>query len=222
LNSLELNKMIDHTLLKPEATPADVRRVCDEAKEFGFFSVCVNTHYVQMVASELKDSVVSVCSIAGFPLGAVDSRVKAYEAKTVVENGADEVDMVLNIGALKSGEERLVEDDIGGVVEVCGKRVVKVIIEAALLSDEEKYGACELAISAGASFVKTSTGFGPPGATVEDVRLMRKAVGPDFGVKASAGIRTASFALELVRAGANRIGTSTGVKIMKEFESMRS
>lgn len=222
MNSLELNRMIDHTLLKPEATPADVRRVCAEAKKFGFFSVCVNTHYVPMVVSELENSVISVCSIAGFPLGAVDSGVKAYEAKTVVENGADEVDMVLNIGALKAGETNMVEDDIEGVVGVCGGRVVKVIIEAALLSNEEKYRACELAVSAGASFVKTSTGFGPPGATVEDVKLMRKAVGPDFGVKASAGIRTASFALELVEAGANRIGTSTGVKIMEEFESMRS
>ncbi len=222
MNKAELIRMIDHTLLNPEATPGDVKRVCEEAREFGFFSVCVNTHYVPLVASELVDSEIAVCSVAGFPLGAVDSKVKAYEARRVVEEGGDEVDMVLNVGALKAGQIRLVQDDIAGVVEACGGRLVKVIIEAALLSDQEKQKACELAIAAGASFVKTSTGFGPPGATTEDVRLMREAVGTDFGVKASAGIRTASFALDLVEAGANRIGTSTGVRIVEELRSMPS
>lgn len=214
---LELNRLIDHTLLRPEATPDDVRKVCDEAKRYDFFSVCVNTHYVPLVARELSGTEVKVCSISGFPLGAVDTAVKAFEAERAVAEGSDEIDMVMNIGALKAGDTSLVKEDIAGVVEASGGALVKVIIEAALLTDDEKVTACRIAIDAGALFVKTSTGFGPPGANTRDVTIMRGAVGPDFGVKASAGIRTAEFAVELVEAGANRIGTSAGVQIMKEW-----
>lgn len=214
--------MIDHTLLKPEASAADIVRVCEEAKRYHFFSVCINTHYVPLVAREVKGTDIKVCSIAGFPLGAVDTAVKAFEAGRAVKAGAHEVDMVMNVGALKSGELDFVRKDIEGVVKACGKGVVvKVIIEAALLSDDEKVRACGIVKEAGAAFVKTSTGFGPPGANVRDVEIMRKAVGPDFGVKASAGIRTAAAALELVRAGANRIGTSASVAIMEELGALR-
>lgn len=212
-----LNRLIDHTILKPEATPADVRRVCVEARDYFFYSVCVNTHYVSLVAEEIRGTGIKVCSISGFPLGAVDSAVKAFEAERAVEQGAGEIDMVMNIGALKAGQTKLVRDDIAAVARACAGAPLKVIIEAALLTDEEKVLACRLAMEAGAAFVKTSTGFGPPGANAADVRIMRRAVGPGFGVKASAGIRTAAFALELVEAGASRIGTSSGVQIMKEL-----
>lgn len=221
MSEVELNRLIDHTILKPDATDADVVRVCDEAKKYDFFSVCVNTHYVPLVARQLAGTRIKVCSIAGFPLGAVDTGVKAFEAGRAVAAGADEIDMVMNVGALKSGREDFVEEDIARVAEACGDALLKVIIEAALLTDEEKVGACRLAANAGAAFVKTSTGFGPPGARVEDVRIMRGAVGSDLGVKASAGIRTAKFALELVEAGASRIGTSAGVQIMEEFAANR-
>lgn len=214
---LELNRLIDHTLLKPEAEPDDIRKACDEAKRFDFFSVCVNTHYVPLVAREVSGTRIKVCSISGFPLGAVDTAVKAFEAERAVAAGADEIDMVLNVGALKAGETGLVGDDIMGVVEASGGALVKVIIEAALLTDDEKVTACGIVKGAGAGFVKTSTGFGPPGANARDVAIMRGAVGPEFGVKASAGIRTAEFTIELVEAGANRIGTSAGVKIMEEW-----
>jgi len=218
LARVELNRLIDHTLLRPDATAADIRRVCAEAKRYEFFSVCVNTHYVSLVAGELEGSPVKVCSIAGFPLGAVNTAVKAYEAERAVADGADEIDMVLNIGALKSGELDFARRDIEGVIRACGGRAtVKVIIEAALLTDAEKRDVCRLVVDAGAGFVKSSTGFGPPGANVRDIEIMRAAVGPDFGVKASAGIRTAAFALELVKAGATRIGTSAGVQIMAEL-----
>ena len=184
--------MIDHTLLKPEAAESDIRRVSREAIAYDFFSVCVNTHYVPLVARELAGTRVKVCSIAGFPLGAVDSEVKAFEAARAVRAGAHEIDMVMNIGALKSADLAFVRRDIRGVVDSCGARViVKVIIEAALLTDDEKRTACGLVKESGAHFVKTSTGFGPPGASVRDVEIMRAAVGPGFGVKASAGIRTA-------------------------------
>lgn len=214
---LELNRLIDHTLLKPEATPDDIRRICDDAKLYEFFSVCVNTHYVPLVAREVSGTRIKVCSISGFPLGAVDSAVKALEAERAVAAGADEIDMVLNIGALRAGDDGLVRDDIAGVVEASSGALVKVIIEAALLTDNQKVTACCIAMDAGARFVKTSTGFGPPGANARDVAIMRGTVGPEFGVKASAGIRTKEFALELVEAGANRIGTSAGVQIMKEW-----
>ena len=219
MEHIQLNRLIDHTLLKPEAAEADIRRLSREAIAYDFFSVCVNTHYVPLVARELAGTVVKVCSIAGFPLGAVDSAVKAFEAARAVGAGAHEIDMVMNVGALKSGDLTFVRRDIEGVVEACGPRViVKVIIEAALLTDDEKRAACGLVKEAGAHFVKTSTGFGPPGASVRDVTIMRAAVGPLFGVKASAGIRSATFALELVRAGATRIGTSASVAIMEELK----
>lgn len=218
MTAIELNRMIDHTLLKPEATPDDIARICDEAARYDFYSVCVNTHYVPLVASRVEGTGIKVCSIAGFPLGAVDTRVKVFEAERAVAAGADEIDMVLNVGALKGGDWSFVHDDIAAVVKAAGLSIVKVIIEAALLEDDEKIKVCRLAVQAGARFVKTSTGFGPPGANARDVGIMRRAVGPDIGVKASGGIRTAAFALELVEAGADRIGTSAGVQIMEELE----
>lgn len=220
MDAIDLARLIDHTILRPEATADDVRRLCREAAACGFFSAVVNTHWVPLAARELEGSRVVVCSIAGFPLGAVDSAVKAHEAGRAVRAGAREIDMVMNVGAFKSGDFDFVRTDVAGVVEACGDAVVKVIIEAALLDDDEKAHACRIAREAGARFVKTSTGFGPPGATVRDVEIMRRAVGPDFGVKASAGIRTAAFALDLVRAGADRIGTSAGVAIMEEWKKL--
>ncbi|HVO76368.1 MAG TPA: deoxyribose-phosphate aldolase [Candidatus Bathyarchaeia archaeon] len=217
---MALARLIDHTLLKPEAAEADIRRICREAVSYDFFSVCVNTHYVPLVARELAGTGVKICSIAGFPLGAMEAAVKAFEAGRAVAGGADEIDMVMNLGSLKSGDFAFAREDIRGVVAACGARtIVKVIIEAALLTDDEKRTACALAMEGGAHFVKTSTGFGPPGASVRDVEIMRSAVGPDFGVKASAGIRTAAFALDLIRAGATRIGTSASVAIMEELKA---
>jgi deoxyribose-phosphate aldolase len=222
VDGLKLNRLIDHTLLKPEASEADIARLAREAVEHNFFSACVNTHWVPFVARELAGTDVKVCSIAGFPLGAVDAAVKVFEAGRAVAAGAHEIDMVMNVGALKSGALDVVREDIAGVVASCGAgALVKVIIEAALLTDEEKAAACRLAKEAGAAFVKTSTGFGPPGANVRDVKIMRGAVGPGFGVKASAGIRTASFALELVAAGATRIGASASIAIMEEYKRLR-
>ncbi|MBN1163319.1 MAG: deoxyribose-phosphate aldolase [Candidatus Krumholzibacteriota bacterium] len=218
---MEINRLIDHTLLKPDATSNDIRKICAEAKAYGFYSVCVNTYYVPLVAYELQGSGIKVCSISGFPLGAVRMEVKAFEAAAAVRDGAEEIDMVMNVGAFKAGDFDAVEQDIAGVVGICGRKaLVKIIIEAALLTDEEKVRACKLAQGAGAAFVKTSTGFGPPGANPRDVAIMRRAVGPDFGVKASAGIRTAALTLDLIRAGANRIGTSAGVQIMKEWKQI--
>ncbi len=222
VNRLKLSRLIDHTLLRPEAIPDEIIKLCSEAVEHAFYSACVNTHYVALASRELDGTDIKVCSIAGFPLGACESSVKVFEAKRAVEQGAGEIDMVLNIGALKAGDYGFVHDDIAGVVEACDQAGLKVIIEAALLSDEEKVRACRIAMDAGAGFVKTSTGFGPPGATVRDVEIMRGAVGPDYGVKASAGIRTAGFAVELVKAGASRIGTSAGVRIMKEFAELQA
>ncbi len=221
MEHIRLGGLIDHTLLRPEAAAEDVRRLCREAAEHGFFSAVVNTHWVPLAARELAGTPVVVCSIAGFPLGAVDSGTKAFEAGRAVRAGAREIDMVMNVGAFKSGEFDFVREDIAGVVRACGSEaLVKVIIEAALLTDDEKMIACGLVRGGGAGFVKTSTGFGPPGASVRDVEILRRAVGPDFGVKASAGIRTAAFALELVRAGATRIGTSASVQIMKEWNEL--
>ena len=220
MTATPLNRLIDHTILKPEAVEKDIVAVCDEAKRLDFFSVCVNTHWVPVVARELAGSRIRVCSIAGFPLGAASSTAKAREAERAVLDGAHEIDMVINVGELKGGRDEVVREDIAGVVAAAGEAAVKVIIEAALLSDEEKRRACRIAVDAGAAFVKSSTGFGPPGANVPDIRLMRGTVGPEIGVKASAGIRTAEFALDLVEAGANRIGTSAGVAIMEQYRSM--
>lgn len=212
--ALKLASLIDHTLLKPDATPEAVRRLCAEAKEFGFASVCVNPGQVACAAAELAGTGVKVCTVIGFPLGATTSLVKALEARDAVANGAQELDMVLNIGALKAGDRDHVRRDIEAVVAAAAGRPVKVILETGLLSDAEKVEACRLAQSAGASFVKTSTGFGPGGATVEDVKLMRATVGPEMGVKASGGIRDRETALRMVEAGATRLGTSSGVAIV--------
>jgi deoxyribose-phosphate aldolase len=211
----EKARMIDHTLLKPEATKEQIVKLAEEAKTYHFASVCVNPTWVKTAYEILKDTDVKVCTVIGFPLGATTPEVKAFETKNAIENGATEVDMVINIGALKSGDDELVEKDIRAVVEAAkGKALVKVIIETCLLTDEEKVRACQLAVKAGADFVKTSTGFSTGGATVEDVALMRKTVGPNVGVKASGGIRSAEDLLAMEKAGANRIGASAGVQII--------
>ncbi|EHB5056926.1 deoxyribose-phosphate aldolase [Enterococcus faecalis] len=212
---MELNRMIDHTILKPEATEAAVQKIIDEAKEYNFFSVCINPCWVAFASEQLADTDVAVCTVIGFPLGANTPEVKAYEAADAIKNGANEVDMVINIGALKSQQYDYVRQDIQGVVDAAkGKTLVKVIIETALLTDEEKVKACELAKEAGADFVKTSTGFSTGGAKVADIRLMRETVGPDMGVKASGGVHNAEEALAMIEAGATRIGASTGVAIV--------
>lgn len=212
---MELNRMIDHTILKPEATEAAVQKIIDEAKEYNFFSVCINPCWVAFASEQLADTDVAVCTVIGFPLGANTPEVKAYEAADSIKNGANEVDMVINIGALKSQQYDHVRQDIQGVVDAAkGKALVKVIIETALLTDEEKVKACELAKEAGADFVKTSTGFSTGGAKVADIRLMRETVGPDMGVKASGGVHNAEEALAMIEAGATRIGASTGVAIV--------
>ncbi|WEZ06860.1 deoxyribose-phosphate aldolase [Priestia flexa] len=215
--SNEITKMIDHTLLKANATEEQITVLAQEAKEYSFASVCVNPTWVKKAAELLRDAQeVKVCTVIGFPLGASTPEVKAFETTNAIENGADEVDMVINIGALKDKNYDLVERDIKAVVDAAkGKALVKVIIEACLLTDEEKVKACELSVKAGADFVKTSTGFSTGGATVEDVALMRKAVGPDFGVKASGGVRGLEDAKAMIEAGATRIGASSGVSIAK-------
>ena len=213
-----LASMIDHTLLKPEATQAQVEQLCDEAKQYGFASVCVNPAHVRLCAQRLKGSPVKVCAVVGFPLGATLPEVKAFETQQALEAGATEIDMVINIGALKDKDADLVARDMAAVVRTAhaGNALVKVIIEAALLTDDEKTTACQLAQSAGADFVKTSTGFGPGGATVEDVALMRRVVGPTMGIKAAGGIRTLADAQKMMAAGATRIGASASAKIMAE------
>jgi deoxyribose-phosphate aldolase len=211
-----LASLIDHTLLKPDASREDVETLCREAGQFCFASVCVNPNWVPLCAQMLRGSGVKVCTVIGFPLGAHLPDVKAYEARRAVEQGATEVDMVINIGALKSRDYALVENDIRGVVQSVGKEtVVKVILETSLLSRDEKVMGASLAKAAGADFVKTSTGFSTGGATVEDVRLLRETVGPDLGVKASGGIRTPEDARAMVEAGASRIGASASVKIVR-------
>ena len=208
--------MIDHTLLKAEATGEQIRQLCGEAKEYGFASVCVNPAWVSEAHSLLKESEVKVCTVIGFPLGASTPETKAFETKNAIENGAQEIDMVINIGAVKSGNFDLAERDIQAVTAAAsGKALVKVIIETCLLTEEEKVKACQLAVKAGADYVKTSTGFSTGGATVEDVRLMRKTVGPDIGVKASGGVRSLANVESMIEAGATRIGASSGVKIVQ-------
>lgn len=221
MDTHQIASMIDHTLLKPETTPAQISQLCQEAREHGFASVCVNPAYVAQAARELAGSPVKVCTVIGFPLGANRPRVKAAETELAIREGAREVDMVINIGAAKAGDWQLVEEDIREVVTAArqleaetGKIVVKVIIETCLLTDEEKIKACQAAVRAGADFVKTSTGFAGGGATVADVELMRRTVGPELGVKASGGVRNLEQAQAMIQAGANRIGTSNGVAIM--------
>ncbi|HFI0913665.1 TPA: deoxyribose-phosphate aldolase [Streptococcus suis] len=211
---MKLNKFIDHTILKPETTQEQVEKILSEAKEYDFASVCVNPTWVSLAAESLKDSDVKVCTVIGFPLGANTSAVKAFETEDAIANGADEIDMVINVGALKAGNDALVLDDIKAVVDASGDKLVKVIIEACLLTDDEKVRACQLSKEAGADYVKTSTGFSTGGATVADVALMRKTVGPDMGVKASGGARSYEDAIAFIEAGASRIGASSGVAIM--------
>lgn len=210
--------MIDHTLLKPEATREEILTVCREARQHGFASVCVNSYWVPVVAEALKGSAVKVCTVVGFPLGAAPGAIKAAEAEAAIRAGAQEVDMVLNVGALRSGDLDTVRQDIKTVAEVChrGGAILKVILETALLDDNQKVVACSLAKIAGADFVKTSTGFAKSGATAHDVALMRQVVGPEMGVKASGGIRTLSDLRTMAGAGASRIGASASVKIVQE------
>lgn len=219
---MELAKLIDHTALKPETTKAQITQLCKEAKEYGFASVCVNPTWVKLAAELLAGSDVKVCTVIGFPLGANTSAVKAFEAKDAIANGAGEVDMVINIAALKDKDDVLVESDIRAVVEAANGTLVKVIIETSLLSDEEKVRACEIAVKAGTDFVKTSTGFSTGGATKEDVALMRKTVGPTIGVKASGGVRTKQDVEDMVAAGATRIGASAGVAIVSGDQTSKS
>ena len=211
----ELASYIDHTLLKPEASREQIRAVCNEAKQYHFASVCVNPCWIPLIAEELKGSGVSVCCVIGFPLGASLSSVKAFEAREAVAAGAQEIDMVINIGAVKSGGWELVREDIAAVNAAKGTAKLKVIIETCLLTDEEKVRVCQIAKEVGADFVKTSTGFSTGGATVHDVELMRKTVGPEMGVKASGGVRTLADALAMIEAGASRLGASAGVKIIE-------
>ncbi len=212
-----LSHMIDHTLLKPDATQDEIAQLCYEARKHDFASVCVNPSYVKLCSDLLKGSDVLVCTVVGFPLGATSPESKAFEAQKAVRDGATEVDMVINVGALKSRDYEAVERDIAGIARAshAGNAILKVIIEAALLSDEEKVAACQLAKVAGADYVKTSTGFGPGGATVEDVQLMRRVVGSGMGVKAAGGIKTREDAERMIAAGASRIGASASVKIVQ-------
>ena len=211
---MELNRMIDHTLLKANASRAQIEKLCDEALEYNFASVCVNTCWVPLAHEKLAGSDVKTCCVVGFPLGAMLTEAKAAETRLAVEAGADEVDMVINIGWLLDGEYDAVRDDIAAVVKAADGKCVKVIIEACLLTDEQKVKACELSVEAGATFVKTSTGFSTGGATVADVALMRKTVGDRCLVKAAGGIHTADEARAMVEAGADRLGCSAGIQIM--------
>ena len=210
-------KAIDHTVLKPDAVPGDLEVLADEAMTHGFCAVCVNSCHVGLVAERMKGSDVHVCTVVGFPLGAMHPKAKAFEAEIAIENGAFEIDMVLNVGALKSGDQKTAEEDIIEVRQAVGEgRVLKVIIETCLLTDKEKVLACKIAEAAGADFVKTSTGFSSGGASVEDVRLMKKTVGDHMQVKASGGIKDWRTAAVMLRAGATRIGTSSGVTILQD------
>jgi deoxyribose-phosphate aldolase len=212
-----LGKTIDHTLLKAIGTDRNVKELCAEARKFGFYSVCVNPCWVSLCVKELSGSSVVVCTVIGFPLGANMPSVKAEEARLAVQQGAKEVDMVINVGAVKSGDWKTVEEDISGVVQAANKAPVKVIIETCYLTDDEKVKTCEVAMKAGASFIKTSTGFGTGGATPEDIKLIRKVVGDKLRIKASGGVRTYHDAIQLLDAGADRIGASSGVAIVSEL-----
>jgi deoxyribose-phosphate aldolase len=216
--------VIDHTLLKPDASRDDIEKLCREAAEFGFAAVCVNPVWVALAAARLRGTSVKVCSVVGFPLGATTPDVKHYETRRAIYDGAGEIDMVINVGALRSGDLRTVERDIEAVVEPCQQCgiVSKVIIEAALLTDEEKITACTLSKAAGADFVKTSTGFGPGGATVADVALMRRVVGAEMGVKAAGGVRDLEGLRAMVAAGATRVGASAGVRIVQESKGQKA
>lgn len=215
--------MIDHTILKAVATKEDVKKLCNEAKEYNFFSVCINPANIEFAKKELEGSSVKVCTVIGFPLGANTSEVKAFETKDAIKKGADEVDMVINIGALKDKDYDYVLNDIKAVVDAASKEaLVKVIIETCYLTDDEKKIACELSVKAGADFVKTSTGFGTGGSTPEDIKLMREVVGPNIGVKASGGVRNQEDAKAVIKAGCSRIGASASVAITKGEDSKTS
>lgn len=212
---MKINQYIDHTLLKPESRQDQIDKLIREAKIYNFASVCINPTWVSYAAKALEGTDIKVCTVIGFPLGATTSAVKAFETKDAISHGADEVDMVINIGQAKSGHFAFVEEDIRAVVEASGDKLVKVIIETCLLTDKEKIKACQAAVAAGADFVKTSTGFSTAGARLDDVRLMRQTVGPDVGVKAAGGTRSLEDAQAFIEAGATRIGTSAGVTIME-------
>jgi deoxyribose-phosphate aldolase len=219
LTSAELAAYIDHTLLKPEAVVPQFEQLCDEAVKYKFKSVCVNSSWIPFVAKKLRGTGVKICSVIGFPLGEMDTRSKAFEARNAIGNGADELDMVINVGALKSGNLKLVEEDIRAIKRACrSNTVLKVILETGLLTDAEKIIACEISKKAGADFVKTSTGFSGSGATVHDVALMRRIVGSHMGVKASGGIRSFDQAIALINAGANRLGCGSSVDVITGAE----
>ncbi len=211
----DLARLIDHTLLRADAQAAEVEQLCAEARTFGFFSVCVNGSRVWQARHLLEDTSIKVSSVVGFPLGATDSDTKRFETEAAIDNGAEEIDVVLNLGRLKEGDDRYVLRELRDLVEAADERTVKVILETCLLTREEKIRACRLVLESGAQFVKTSTGWSTGGATVEDVKLLRELVGPAFGVKASGGIRDTATALALIAAGANRLGTSSSVAILQ-------
>jgi deoxyribose-phosphate aldolase len=215
LTPAQLAAFIDHTLLKPDASLAQIQKICAEALEHKFFSVCVNGSWVATAYQLLEDSDVKIASVVGFPLGAMSADAKRFEAEAVIDDGASEIDLVLNIARLKAGDDKYVLREIIDVVEAADERTVKVILETCLLTDEEKVRACHLVVESGAHFVKTSTGFSTSGATIADVKLMRETVGPKFGVKASGGIRDMATALAMIEAGATRLGTSAGVAIVQ-------
>ena len=215
LTAAQLAAYIDHTVLKPDASPAQIEQLCAEAREYNFFSVCVNGSWVTAARHFLDGSDVKVASVVGFPLGAMSSDVKRYETEVAIDDGAHEIDVVLNIARLKAGDDKYVLRELLDVVEAADERTVKVILETCLLNDEEKVRACKLVVESGAHLVKTSTGFSTAGATIADVKLMRETVGPKFGVKASGGVRDAQTALAMIAAGATRIGTSNGIAIVK-------
>lgn len=216
---MEINKYFDHTILKPDARKEDVIKICKEAINYKFKSVCVNSSFAKLVKKELEGSGVDLTIVVGFPLGAMSTEAKEFETKYAVDNGADEIDMVINISALKDENYAYLEEEIRRLKEICGSKILKVIIETCLLTDDEKVKACQIAKKAGADFVKTSTGFSTGGAKVEDVRLMRKTVGDEMGVKASGGIRTLEDVKKFIEAGASRIGASASVQIMEELNN---
>ena len=216
---MKLNKYIDHTILKADAKKEDIKRICEEAKKYNFASVCVNPANVKYVSDLLKGSEVKTCAVVGFPLGANTRETKVFEAKDCIENGADEIDMVINIGALKNGEFDRIYKEIKSIREACKEKILKVIIETCYISDEEKKKACELSLKAKADFVKTSTGFGTGGATFEDVKLMKKVIGDKAQIKASGGIRDYETAMKYIELGATRLGVSSGIAIVEGGKS---
>lgn len=219
MDRFELAKYFDHTVLKADAKKADVEKICKEALEYGFASVCINPSYVPLAAEMLAGSEVKVCTVIGFPLGATTSETKAFEAKDAIRKGAHEIDMVLNVAAAKNGDWNYVENDIRAVAEACGtEALLKVIFETCLLTDDEKVAACKASVSAGADYVKTSTGFSTGGATAADIALMRKEVGDGLGVKASGAVRDLATTMKMIESGATRIGSSSSVAILKELE----